>query len=140
VSQFVTNDALEAICDWIGWKRGRSQPHLAFAPSDAMGGTVEPVVTSIAATFDAAAADEPARFHSRVPERHVPPCTALIETPGLTPARRARAFALRGQSYLQRGQYLAAVRDYDEAIRISPQFAAHSITGLSPILIWASRS
>jgi tetratricopeptide (TPR) repeat protein len=78
----------------------------------------------IVATFGAAMAEERYDCRGPDPERRIAPCTAMIEAPDTSPADRARAFALRGQSYFQFGQYQRAIRDYDEAIRITPQFAA----------------
>jgi tetratricopeptide (TPR) repeat protein len=56
-------------------------------------------------------------------ERRISSCTKLIETPGIDPARLAGAFDRRGSAYIGLGQYQRALRDYDEAIRISPQDA-----------------
>jgi tetratricopeptide (TPR) repeat protein len=58
------------------------------------------------------------------PELRVAPCSAVIEAPDTTPAARAEAYFLRGLAYWQSGQRERAVRDYDEAIRIAPQFGA----------------
>jgi TPR repeat len=78
------------------------------------------VIAMIVATFGAVAAEEGNGCNSREPQR----CSAVIEAPGTSPADRAMAFSRRGQYYLQLGQYQRAIRDYDEAIRISPRFAA----------------
>lgn len=58
------------------------------------------------------------------PELRIAPCSALIDAPGAAPAVRAEAFFLRGLSYWQSGQRQHAIRDYDEAIRLEPQFGA----------------
>jgi tetratricopeptide (TPR) repeat protein len=57
------------------------------------------------------------------PELRIAPCSAVIDSPAASPAERADAFFLRGLAYWQSGQREHAVRDYGEAIRISPQFA-----------------
>jgi tetratricopeptide (TPR) repeat protein len=57
-------------------------------------------------------------------ERRIVSCTKLIETPGIDPAYLAEAFDRRGYAHIKLGQYQRALRDYDEAIRISPQDAA----------------
>lgn len=55
--------------------------------------------------------------------RRIKACTELIETPGLSPENQSSAFAMRALSYSLRGDYNTAIRDYDQAIRISPDFA-----------------
>jgi tetratricopeptide (TPR) repeat protein len=71
-----------------------------------------------------AMADELTGCDSRDPELRIAACTALIDAPGTAAAVRAEALFLRGLSYLELGQYQHSLADYDEAIRISPQFAA----------------
>jgi tetratricopeptide (TPR) repeat protein len=56
-------------------------------------------------------------------DRRIASCTKLIETPGIDPARLAGAFDRRAYAYVELGQYQRAIRDEDEAIRISPRFA-----------------
>ena len=56
-------------------------------------------------------------------EKRIQACTELIETPGLNPTRRATAFANRALAYSLRGQFEIAIRDYDAAIAMFPEFA-----------------
>jgi tetratricopeptide (TPR) repeat protein len=75
----------------------------------------------------AARADEwtlPGGCDSQDPERRIAPCSALIDAPDTTPDVRAKAFFLRALSYWHLSQRERAIRDYDEAIRIDPKFAA----------------
>ncbi len=55
--------------------------------------------------------------------RRIKACTELLDTPGLSSTRRATAFANRALAYSLQGEYETAVRDYDEAIRLQPNFA-----------------
>jgi tetratricopeptide (TPR) repeat protein len=71
-----------------------------------------------------AAAQELQGCDSPDPERRIAACTALIDAPDTFPALRAEAFFRRGLSYSQFNQYQRAIRDYDAAIRITPEFAA----------------
>jgi tetratricopeptide (TPR) repeat protein len=56
-------------------------------------------------------------------ERRIGGCSVIIESPSATLAEKSQAFAMRALALSIRGQYEAAIRDYDEAIRISPDFA-----------------
>ena len=56
-------------------------------------------------------------------ERRIRACTELIENPATPPGRLATAYANRALSYSLRGQYDTAIRDYDQAIRLFPDFA-----------------
>lgn len=56
-------------------------------------------------------------------ERRIKACTDLIEAPETNPARRATAYANRALAYSVRGQYETAIRDYDQAIGLFPDFA-----------------
>lgn len=55
--------------------------------------------------------------------KHIDACTELLDQPGVAPALRSSAFAMRalGQSLL--GKYAEAIADYDAAIQINPSFA-----------------
>lgn len=55
--------------------------------------------------------------------RRVAACTELIEDPSTAPTRRALAYANRALSYSIRGEYETAIRDYDQAIGLFPDFA-----------------
>jgi predicted Zn-dependent protease len=70
--------------------------------------------------------DEPLDNHPCFGEdhaKHVDACSELLDRPGLGPAVRSSAFAMRalGQSLL--GQYADAIADYDAAIQLNPSFA-----------------
>jgi tetratricopeptide (TPR) repeat protein len=56
-------------------------------------------------------------------DRRIKACTELIETPGIPPTRQAMAYANRALSYSLMGEYQAAIRDYDQAIGMFPDFA-----------------
>jgi tetratricopeptide (TPR) repeat protein len=85
------------------------------------------VMTAVFVAASAARADEwtlPGGCENRDPERRIAPCSALIDAPDTTPDVRAKAFFLRALAYWQISQRERAIRDYDEAIRIDPKFAA----------------
>ncbi|MDX2157866.1 MAG: tetratricopeptide repeat protein [Hyphomicrobiaceae bacterium] len=56
-------------------------------------------------------------------ERRYAGCTAIIETPGVTQAERSQAYSMRALSLSLKQQYEAAIQDYNEAIRLNPNFA-----------------
>jgi tetratricopeptide (TPR) repeat protein len=85
------------------------------------------VLTAIFVATFAAMADEftlPDGCEGQDLERRIVPCSALIDAPDTAPDVRARAFFLRALSYWHLSQRERAIRDYDEAIRIDPKFAA----------------
>jgi tetratricopeptide (TPR) repeat protein len=55
--------------------------------------------------------------------KHIDACSDLLDQPGIGPAVRSSAFAMRalGQSLL--GKYAEAIADYDSAIQLNPSFA-----------------
>ena len=55
--------------------------------------------------------------------RRIGGCTIIIESNTATPAEKAQAYAMRALALSIKGQYDVAIRDYDEAIRIAPDFA-----------------
>ena len=55
-------------------------------------------------------------------------CTAVIQSPGLTPSDRAAAYRARGITYSDLGQDDHAISDYDAAIRLKPDFADAFVT------------
>lgn len=57
------------------------------------------------------------------PDLALPHCTALIESGKLSEENLAKAFALRGFAYRSKGNYDLAIHDFDQAIRLSPDFA-----------------
>ena len=71
----------------------------------------------------AIAADDINDCDSPETEKRIPACTELIETPGISPTRRATAFANRALAFSLRGQFETAIRDYDAAIQMFPDFA-----------------
>lgn len=56
-------------------------------------------------------------------ERRIPGCSAIIDNPAATPEQRTQAFALRALALSLKGQYERAIQDYDEALRLAPNFA-----------------
>lgn len=78
----------------------------------------------------AAAIDTPARAmepaaecRSEDNERRITGCTALIESPGIDPDDLAVAYAMRALAFSLKTEYDRALPDYDEAIRLKPDFA-----------------
>lgn len=55
--------------------------------------------------------------------RRIAGCTVIIESNTATPAEKAQAYAMRALALSIKGQYESAIRDYDESIRIAPNFA-----------------
>jgi tetratricopeptide (TPR) repeat protein len=55
--------------------------------------------------------------------RRIAGCTELIERNVQNPVERAYAYATRALAYSLKGLYAAAIPDYDEAIRLQPDFA-----------------
>lgn len=55
--------------------------------------------------------------------RRIAGCTAIIDSDQSTPAERSQAYAMRALALSLKGQYGEAIGDYDEAIRLSPNFA-----------------
>jgi tetratricopeptide (TPR) repeat protein len=56
-------------------------------------------------------------------ERRIRACSDLIETPGLAAEAQSAALAMRALSHSLKGAYDTAIRDYDLAIRLMPDFA-----------------
>lgn len=50
-------------------------------------------------------------------------CTSLIQSGGLPPDSLAVAFQNRGTAYLDKGDTDRAIKDYDQAIRLDPNYA-----------------
>ncbi len=76
--------------------------------------TMPPAVAETAATHECYGEDN---------GRRIKACTELIETPGISPENQSAAFAMRALSHSLKGAYDTAIRDYNEAIRIIPDFA-----------------
>lgn len=80
-----------------------------------------------AATFGIAAAmatvDDPALdCLSEDNERRISGCSALIDTPGLPDDQRSLAYGMRALAYSLIGMFDKALADYDEALKIKPDF------------------
>jgi tetratricopeptide (TPR) repeat protein len=56
-------------------------------------------------------------------ERRIKACSELIDTPGLPADAQSAALAMRALSHSLKGAYDTAIRDYDLAIKIVPDFA-----------------
>ncbi|MCL4766537.1 MAG: hypothetical protein KJZ80_09925 [Hyphomicrobiaceae bacterium] len=56
-------------------------------------------------------------------ERRISGCTELIERSGLPSQMLGSAYAMRALGYSLKGLYDTAIRDYDAAIRLVPDFA-----------------
>lgn len=56
-------------------------------------------------------------------ERRLAGCTAIIESPSAGPSEKAQAYSMRALALSLKRQYAEAIRDYDEAIAINPNFA-----------------
>ncbi len=55
--------------------------------------------------------------------RRIPGCTAVIEGGQATAAEKSQAYAMRALALSLKGQYEDSIGDYDQAIRINPNFA-----------------
>lgn len=56
-------------------------------------------------------------------ERRISACTELIDQSGLPSQLLGSAYAMRALAYSLKGLYDTAIRDYDEAISLVPEFA-----------------
>jgi tetratricopeptide (TPR) repeat protein len=56
-------------------------------------------------------------------ERRIEGCTALIEGGGMSGPQLASIYAMRALAYSLKGDYPTAIRDYDAAIQMVPNFA-----------------
>lgn len=82
-----------------------------------------PVLALLGGGLAAMAADDLHECDSPETERRIKACTELIETPGIGLARLATAYANRALAFSLRSQYETSIRDYNEAIRLVPEFA-----------------
>jgi tetratricopeptide (TPR) repeat protein len=55
--------------------------------------------------------------------RRIKGCTTMLETPGLPDPQRSLAFGMRALAYSLLGMFNEAISDYDEALKIKPDFA-----------------
>ena len=84
-----------------------------------------PALAAIVATITVAAAD-PLDGHdcfSSDNDRRIAGCTELIERSGLSGQLLGSAYAMRALAYSLKGLYDTAIQDYNEAIRLIPDFA-----------------
>lgn len=77
----------------------------------------------LAAAASPAAADATAACHGADNGQRIAGCTELLESPDLPDKDRAMVFALRALAYSVRGEYGLAIPDYDDAIKLDPDFA-----------------
>jgi tetratricopeptide (TPR) repeat protein len=78
---------------------------------------------SVLAAPAARAEEDSACFAGDYSDRRIAACSELLARPGVDAWTRADAFAARALSFSLKGQYEAAIRDYDQAIRIRPDYA-----------------
>jgi tetratricopeptide (TPR) repeat protein len=57
------------------------------------------------------------------PDISIGACTAMIQAGQETQENIAKAFGNRGNAYFGKGQYDRAIEDYDQAIRLNPNYA-----------------
>ncbi len=55
--------------------------------------------------------------------RRIKGCTTMLESPGLPDGQRSLAFGMRALAYSLLGMFDQAISDYDEALKITPDFA-----------------
>lgn len=55
--------------------------------------------------------------------RRITGCTDLLDTPGLRPDEQAMAYAMRALAYSLGSRFSEAIRDYDSAIELNPDFS-----------------
>lgn len=56
-------------------------------------------------------------------ERRIPGCSAIIDNPSASAADKSQAYAIRALTLSIKGLYERAIGDYDQAIRLDPNFA-----------------
>src|SRR5215472_1091479 len=64
-----------------------------------------------------------ARCKDADPDLSIGACTALIQSGEKSKSLLAAAFSYRGIGYARKGEYYQAIRDYDQAIQLAPDFA-----------------
>ena len=82
------------------------------------------VATTLLLALPPARAEVATDCFSEDNERRYAGCTAIIESPGISPGERAHAYSMRALALSLKGQYESAIRDYDAAIDLVPNFAA----------------
>jgi tetratricopeptide (TPR) repeat protein len=63
-----------------------------------------------------------ARCRGEYSERLIPACTSVIQSRRQTPETLARAFFYRGRALTAKSQFDRAVEDFNQAIRLDPDF------------------
>src|ERR1051326_1637442 len=61
--------------------------------------------------------------HDDNPDRLIRGCSAIIRSGRETPDNLSRAFFNRGRAFADQGQFDRAIQDFNEAIRIDPNYA-----------------
>ena len=122
----------------LAWRRPRATVAADAANIDGNGGC-DPVrslltglkrVLALSAVFllavagsSSGRADSAADCFGEDIERRIEGCTALIESGDSRSADLSLAYAMRALAYSLKGSYDRAIPDYDEAIRMKPDFA-----------------
>jgi tetratricopeptide (TPR) repeat protein len=96
-----------------GWQLTRKTCILALAA----------IVLIAGSSLSVGRADSAADCFSEDIERRIEGCTALIESGDERSADLSLAYAMRALAYSLKGRYERAIPDYDEAIRMKPDFA-----------------
>ena len=81
------------------------------------------VVMLFAGAMAVAAAEDVHECDSPDSDRRIRACTELIETPGISLPRLVTAYANRALAHSLGGHFETAIRDYDKAIELFPDFA-----------------
>jgi len=81
------------------------------------------IVLAVAMGPAGARADSATDCFSEDIERRIEGCTALIERRDESVADLSLAYAMRALAYSLKGRYDTAIRDYDAAISMKPDFA-----------------
>jgi tetratricopeptide (TPR) repeat protein len=81
------------------------------------------LVAALAASAQSQESGEVIDCFGRDNERRIEGCTALIERGGVAQSQLPAVYANRALAYSLKGEYAAAIRDYDVAIQMRPDFA-----------------
>jgi tetratricopeptide (TPR) repeat protein len=77
----------------------------------------------LATAAAASSADDAIDCFSADNDRRIAGCTALIERRDTTKAEMSAIYAMRALAYSLKGRYETAIKDYDVAIQMQPNFA-----------------